>query len=108
MTPSKLAVPVLGAALIASVIAVVVMLVSPVMAQSEHVDGTCGSLGGLILRGGETRNNGGEISAEQFDARVSDCRSATIGHAALLLVPLGAGAASWWGAMTISGRERRE
>ena len=100
--------PVLGITLIASLITLVVMLVSPVMAQSDHVDGTCGSLGGLILRGGETRNNGGEISAEQFDARINDCRAATIGYAALLLVPLGTGAASWWGAMTISGRERRE
>ena len=105
MTPSKIAVPVLGVTLIASVITLVVMLVSPVLAQSAHVDGTCGSLGGLILRGGETRNNGGDISAEQFDARVSDCRAATIGHAALLLVPLGTGAASWWGAITISSRK---
>ena len=107
MTLPKLTVVVLCAALVASVLTIIIMLFSPVMAPSPHGEGTCGSLGGLILRGGETRNNGGDITSEQFDARIADCRVATGGHTALLLVPVIIGGFSWWGALRLSERNHR-
>ena len=104
MTLSKLTVPALAVAMVASILTIGIMLLSPVMAASPFGEGTCGSLGGLILRGGETRNNGGDITAEQYDARIDDCRSATLRQSGLLALPIAAGGLAWWGAMTVKGR----
>ena len=95
--------------MLACIVGLGVMLISPVMGASTYGgDSTCGSLGGLILRGGETRNNGGDITGEQFDARIDDCRAATIQQVPLLAIPVVLGGAAWWGAMTVSARSRTE
>jgi hypothetical protein len=107
MTPMKVAVAATASALVACVLWFGLLLLSPVMGPDTFGgESTCGSLGGLILRGGETRNNGGEISSEQFDARIDNCRTATVRSALFLIAPVGIGLASWWGAMTLSARNR--
>ena len=47
MTTSKLVVPTLAVTLVASILVLKVMLLSPVVAASPFGEGTCGSLGGL-------------------------------------------------------------
>jgi len=109
MTLSKLTTGALATGMLACLVWLGVMLVSPVMGASTYGEAsTCGSLGGLILRGGETRNNGGDISGEQFDQRIDDCRTATLSSTPLLALPIGLGTAAWWGAMTVSARSRTE
>jgi hypothetical protein len=109
MKQPKLTTAVLAAALLACMAWLGIMLISPVMgAYALGGTSTCGGLGGLLSRGGETRNNGGDISAEQFDQRIDDCRAATIRQSAVLALPIGLGVFSWWGAMTVSAKARTE
>jgi len=69
--------------------------------------GNCGALAGLIVRGGETRNNGGELPSGVFEAWVDTCRAATVVGAGVLvgLALLAIGSA--WGATVVHGRQWR-
>ena len=67
----------------------ILALLGPVMAPDPFSESsTCGSLGGLILRGGETRNNGGDITTKEFDDRLDACRDAFVGAVPTLGWPL--------------------
>ena len=103
MTPQKLSI----AALVACVIWFAVLLFSPVMGPDTFGgDSSCGSFRSLIASGGETRNNGGDITGQQFDDRVDNCRTAFEQQLPFLLAPLALGATAVVAAVALRPRNR--
>jgi hypothetical protein len=88
MNPLKWSIAVLAAC----IIGFGVMLFSPVMGPDTFGgESSCGSVRSLFVSGGETHNNGGEISAQQFEDRITNCRAAFERQAPTLLIPLALG-----------------
>jgi len=98
----------LGLITAAAIVGAVLLTFSPLIAPYP-TGGTsnCGALAGLIVRGGETRSNGGELPPGVFEAWMDTCRTATVVGAVVLvgLALLAVGSA--WGATAVHARQWR-
>jgi len=90
------------AVLIASGIWFAVALFSPVMTG----DTSCGSMGSLVVSGGEARDIEGNLSADQLRARIDDCHAAFEQRLPTLVPPVGLAGVALVGIVVLTVKKR--